>query len=50
MSATAEHTTAPQKMEFKTELKQLLDLIHPFALHQEGNLPARINQQCGRCH
>jgi molecular chaperone HtpG len=27
MTATAEHTAAPQKMEFKTELKQLLDLI-----------------------
>ena len=26
MTATAEHA-APQKMEFKTELKQLLDLI-----------------------
>src|SRR5271169_433388 len=27
MTATAEPTSAPQKMEFKTELKQLLDLI-----------------------
>ncbi len=27
MTATTEQTSAPQKMEFKTELKQLLDLI-----------------------